>query len=507
MKKIRLISLLLLFALLLGLFSACDDVPSDYEGGGDRIGEGWEGVDFRGQTVKLCISVNQYNEATFPAADIYTKGPDSANSSEVTKEVFARNAKAERDLNVKIEYTTRDLLWSQISEDIRTLVISSAKDSPDVYNNDISGLSRAMTNGYLWNVKNPGEGIKNYFDFARDGWYTEYIKGCTFDQDKYYIFAGDYFIDMIRMAWVIYVNHDIFSANVKKLPAWCQTLDEFYSFIEDGLWDLDSLADIAESVHADSGMLGVTEKEDTVVGLSTNHVLARIIPSSSGVTLYYLDKENGYKPSVLSDLTDFQRVADKYAYLMGAKGVYLTEQTAAGVKENTLHFVGGNVLFATQRLGEMESTALRNFSAAKGLAPLPKWNQNEQEEYHTVIHNQVELGCVLNTAKAYSAASALMQHLNEGSKDVIHTYYEKGLKYKYNDDKNARKMMDIVRECTDDPFSYTIGNRCEDFYTGTTKLQGLQINKNNLISSTYASEKDAYVDCLRQMVDKFKSFE
>ena len=68
-------------------------------------------------------------------------------------------------------------------------------------------------------------------------------------------------------------------------------------------------------------------------------------------------------------------------------------------------------------------------------------------------------------------------------------------------------MMDIVRDCTDDPFSYTIGNRCEDFYTGTTKLQGLQINKNNLISSTYASEKDAYVDCLRQMVDKFKSFE
>jgi hypothetical protein len=155
------------------------------------------------------------------------------------------------------------------------------------------------------------------------------------------------------------------------------------------------------------------------------------------------------------------------------------------------------------RLGEMESAVLRDFYMAKGLVPVPKWDLDEQDEYHTVVHDQAEIGCILNTAQAYSAASALMQYLNEESDKVVYTYYEKGLKYKYNDDANAREMMDIVRAGTDSPFGWQIGVLCQQLYKGTGALHGMWIEESKTCASTFASEKDAYNDCMRQMIEKF----
>ena len=122
--------------------------------------------------------------------------------------------------------------------------------------------------------------------------------------------------------------------------------------------------------------------------------------------------------------------------------------------------------------------------------------------------DQIEVGAILKTARAFSAASALMQYLNENSKDVVHAYYEKGLKYKYNDDKNARAMMDIVRETTDAPFGMQIGLLCQSLYTGTGTLSGMKFLKDHKAwSSVYNSEKDAYVDCLNKMIEKFEKLD
>lgn len=189
---------------------------------------------------------------------------------------------------------------------------------------------------------------------------------------------------------------------------------------------------------------------------------------------------------------------------MSAKGVFMTERSIPGIKDVTNHFAEGNVLFATQRLGEMESDVLRSFGATKGLVPFHKWNASEQDDYHTVVHNQAELACILNSASAFSASSAFMQFLNEESGAVVNAYYEKGLKYKYNDDENARTMMDIVRNSTDNPFSLTIGRLCEELYVGSPKLSGMPIENNTTISSTFNAEKDAYNDCMAKVIQKFK---
>ena len=196
----RFVCILLVFLLLCSALTACNTPGEQEVGPGDRIDGSWEGVNFGGQEVHLCLSANQNPEFTFPAADIYTKGPDKAGSNEVTKEVLARNKRASDDLGISIKYSTTDYYTKQIITEVRAIVQSSAKNSPDVYSNDLYGLSRCMVDGLLWNITDAGEGVKNYFDFSHKGYYLDYMKGCTFDQSKLYIFAGDYFIDMIRMA-------------------------------------------------------------------------------------------------------------------------------------------------------------------------------------------------------------------------------------------------------------------------------------------------------------------
>ena len=470
---------------------------------GDRGEDGsWNSVDFKGQEVRVAISVDADEDAIFPAADIYTMGPDVAGANAVSKEVLARNARAKEALGITVTYIPKDLSCDKIHEDIRTIVQTSARNSPDIYNNDMYGLARAMVDGLLWNVKNPGKDVKSYIDLGAEGWYADFTKGMTFDQNKLYLFAGDYFIDVLRMAWVVYVNNDILTANLEKMPGWCKSIDDFYENVEYGFWDLDALADVAERVFVDSGASGVTEKTDTTVGFAMNEATARIISAASGVTLYYQDEGAGLVPKTLASADTLQQVSNKYKAMTETKGVYYEED----VKSSTTCFLQGNFLFAMGRIGDMESGAMRDFMPSRGIVPVPKWNANEQEDYRTVVDERAEVGCILNTAGAYSAASAFLQFLNEESGNVIYTYYEKALKYKYIDDQNARTMMDLVRESIASPFGFCIGNLCETLYTGMGSLKGLRIEDNATLSSTFASEKDAYKDCLDQMIAKFATF-
>ena len=503
MKATRWISLMLALVFCLGVLASCGKGEEGNNGGGGERGENgsWDSVDFGGQKVKIAISAHQSPECNFPAADIYTKGPDTAGSNEVAKEVLARNSRAASDLGVTIEYTLKNLYYDGAIDDVRAIVQTAATTSPDIYNNDNASLTYSMVDGLLWNVKNPGDDVVNYFNFEAEGWYTEYIKGCTFNQDKYYLFAGDYFIDMIRMAWVIYVNNDLLAENIKKMPNWCKDADTFYDYVMDGFWDMDVLAEMSSAIFTDGagGTSGVTEKTDDIVGFAYNGNSNWAFSAASGINIYYQDKDNNYKPCVIDSIVDYQKVSDKFKNLTDSKGVYWQQE----IKSSTECFLQGNFLFAISRLGEMESTALRDFDAEKGLVPVPKWDADIQEEYYTIIHDQVEIGCILNSAKAFSAASALMQYLNEESKQVVYTYYEKGLKYKYNDDENARNMMDLIRERTDSPFGFQIGDHCEELYTGVGTLTRIYITQNSTLSSTFASQKDAYKDCMQKMIDKF----
>ncbi len=511
----RIICMLLVCSFLLLSLAACAEEETYIDDGGDRVGKSWDGVDFGGSPLKICVSANQDSEVTFPAANIYTKGPDSGiTTDEVQKKVLQRNAKVEQMLNLAVEYTKSDLAYSEVLDDIDRYVRGAAEDAPDIYNNDMYGLNRAMTSGFLWNVKNPGNDkdgnpVKSYFQFEYDGWNYEFMKGCTFDQNKMYILAGDYFLDMIRMAWVIYMNVDMFNANAQALDF--EDINEFYEYVDSGIWDFTYMTDLASIVWKDgtSGTKNVADPKDERVGLAINHVSDWIFQASTGVTPLYQDEN--YNPRVIDNIDTYNRMGEKFRLIQsGIKntsgdpietgtGIYYERE----VLSSTEHFFNGNFLMAVSVLGELESAAMRGADFSKGLVPMPKWSEQEQDEYHTMVHDQTELGAILNNAKSFGRASAYLQAVNEESKDVLYEYYENGLKFKYNDDEGIRMMIDLIYGTIDTPFGMQYGFALE---LVIEKDLGAAI-ADNTVSSTFNSVKDAYAIGLQNALNKFAGLE
>jgi len=513
MKLTKLLSLLLVCVFVLTpVLCSCGGDDGGVDDGGDRGADGsWDGVDFEGSTLSICVSANQDSEVTFPAADIYTKGPDAVTTEEVQKKVLARNERVATMLGLNVEYSTRDLAYSEVLDDISKLVQGAAEDAPDIYNNDMYGLTRAMVAGYLWNVKNPGtdvEGneVKNYFDFTYDGWNYEYMKGMTFDQEKLYILAGDYFLDLVRMAWVLYVNVDMFNENAAALDY--EDVNHFYEYVAAGVWDYEMMRDICRKIWNDNGNeRGKTDKNDSRIGLAINHVSDGIFISATGVTTFYQDEN--YTPRVMADIGTYNLMASELRAIISGNGASNAKmETGDGiyyeqlVLSSTEYFFDGNFLFAMSVLGELESPAMRDVTFQKGLVPLPKWDEQRQERYHTMAHDQAELGAILNNAKSFGRASAYMQAVNEESKDVLHEYYEKGLKFKYSEDKGIRTMIDLVYNTIDSPFGMQLSSLITANASQT--LVGMaSAATDNKVASTFGSEKQAYDSALSATLESF----
>ena len=517
MKLKQALALLLALLFLLPCFTACNDDGEFIDDGGDRVGDSWDGVDFGGETVKVCVSANQDYEVTFPACDIYTKGPDAVTTDEVQKKVLARNKQVADMLNLTVSYTTTDLDYNEVLENIEQLVRGASEDAPDVYNNDLYGITRALPSGYFWNVKNPGEDakgntVKSYFDFSYDGWNEKFMKGLTYDQNKLYILAGDYFLDMIRMAWVFYVNVDIFNANGASLGY--GDINAFYEYVASGIWDYDALTYICKRVWKDDGKTRDTvDTEDSQIGLAINHMSDWIFTSSSGVSTFYQD-ENG-APKMIDNIDTFTLMSNALRTIMAGSGdTDTTTTTGAGiyfkheVLSSTEQFFDGNVLFAASVLGELESGVMRDVNFKKGLVPFPKWNEQRQDEYHTMVHDQTELGVILTNATSFGKASAFMQAVNEGSKDVLHEYYERGLKFKYSEDKGIRSMIDLVYNTIDNPFAMHTAPLMSIYVNnGSIKHTWAGLNTVALteeVSSTWGSEQVAYANALKKIIEDFE---
>ena len=505
MKLKRLICLVLVLSFCLVPLWSCNDGSSDDTDGGGLNDDGsvnWDEVDFKGTTVKFAISAAQDKEVTFGPANVYLQGPDSVSTDEVLKKVVARNAKIESDLNIKVEYTTTDLTYDKVLEDIQMKVQGSSSDAPDLYNNDMYGLNRAIIPGYLMNVLNPtdakGELQSSYFDFNYEGWNFDFMKGATFDSSKVYILAGDYYLDMIRMAWVLYVNKTMFNQNAAALGA--DSANTFYRYVLSGIWDYEMLTDMCDSVWQDNGPTkDKADKEDGRVGLAISHITDWIFPASTGLTPFYIDEDG--RATVIDGIDEYSRMGNAFRDIYRSSGtgdgIYWQQE----VLSSTECFMKGNFLFAQSVLGELESDELRNVTFEKGLVPFPKYDRNRQEKYHTMVHDQTELGAILVTTTSFARTSAFMQYANEQSADVVTEYYELSLKFKYNEDASIRSMIDLVYNSIDVPFGMQFEKIILEYGNGQTPLyEGIFYGS---LSNKFDSNKEAYKVALDKALAEF----
>ncbi len=516
---------LLTFVLACLMFSACLVSCGGGDGGnvdgGELVDGNWAGLDFGDATLRISVSVNDPEQVTFKNAGLYTKGPDKATTETVQKKVLARNKKVADDMNMKVEFQPTDWAVDEVLEHVDRLVTGAADDAPDIYNNDILPLSSAMLNGYLLNAADPGTDkkgnpIRTYFDFNKECWYGEYMKGATLDADKLYLLVGDYNIDIIRFAWVFFVNKDLWDgAYAQTEYGTYENMCEYIADTED--WFYDDVIALAALGHRDSttGTMDKTDKTDDQIGLCINSVAPRIFVWGSGVSVYEWTK-NGKAcapgegtPSLIpiTDITPLVSLGNKYTELYNAKGVLAN---GIAVKDSTTMFMDGKIIMSMAELGEMESEEMRNTKFARGILPFPRYKREYTDGLNTVVHDQAEVTAILNTAESFSMASAYMQYINEQSVEILDTYYEEVLKFKYNESKGAREMIDMVHGSINSPFdsvmSIQLYNRAigDNIHFWSSFQNDAVMNRASTFSSTYGSMRGTLHTMLTTMLKDFE---
>jgi hypothetical protein len=334
------------------------------------------------------------------------------------------------------------------------------------------------------------------------------MQGASMTADKRYILASDYFIDIIRYAFVLYVNRDMFD---EIMQGRFLTVNDLYQYVLEGTWDYFMLEDYMETAHRDTVNPGETDEEDERKGLVGSHHIEQVFPWTSGVSLLEWDGEiYNSNPSVIENNGDMLTLVDGVVSLMNTSGfIYVGNDI---LKATTL-FLDGTYLFAMSMMGEMESEQVRDSGVNKGILPIPKFDLALQEDYNTLVHNQADIACILNNARHFSAATAYLQLASEKSVSIMKEYYDKSLKLKYNEDKDTQMMIDLIHRSVGSPFeSILVRSIFKGDYIPGAPYRGTHLfdlilaaveSRKNSFSSDYAAGYDGWCNNLEALIAVF----
>ena len=286
--------------------------------------------------------------------------------------VFERNLAVSDRLNVKFEYTETDYNWDQVAPNIRRIV-QSGDDAFELIVNDQRGLGLLAAEKMFHNVQN-----SKYFDFDKAGWWYDYMRDLTIGNDRLYLLVGDYFIDVLCKAHVMYYNRDMFK-DIYGDP------DELYKAVNDGKWTYDLLVTYIKDAYFDVN--GDTKKDkDDRFGMIIAGVGGSIFPYEYAGEPDFISRDDNGIPSITikNDRSDklYQKIYE----------VFYNDATFTDYQENTQEFLNkfkgnGSLFISTVRIGDFG--LLRDMESEIGILPYPKLDE-EQSKYHTTVHDTAE---------------------------------------------------------------------------------------------------------------------
>ena len=239
----------------------------------------------------------------------------------------------------------------------------------------------------------------------------------------------------------------------------------------------------------------MADDKDEQIGMVLNSVAERLFTWTNGLSIVDFSES---VPKINRDSRALSHFSSAFTTLYNTSGIYhikASTGTASGIRMATQCFMNNTSLFCTAQLGELESEELRQAPFRKGLVPLPKFSLTEQEEYYTLVHDQAEVGVILNNTSVFPAVSAYLQYINEQSTAVLEEYYENSLKFKYTDDKETRVMIDLVHDRVSSPVdSLLVRLICSIYSDAKKEIYSYVLDDAQNQSASFASNYDACVD-------------
>ena len=352
----------------------------------------------------------------------------------VNDALYKRDRRVEERINVKINNVSIPGNWN-VQEEFRKTVMSSvqAKDGAyDVVTGLYSIVPSLIYDGYMTDMME-----LDYFDFDKPWWMKGFKDECAIDGKLFWV-SGDISLLSIESIWCTAYNKNLLAE---------LNIEDPVDVIYNGGWTIDYLTESIKNAYADKN--GNSEVDDDDQFGYTVQDGPELMPYADGcgIKLTTMDEDNYPQLSINTEkAADF--VTKMVDFLWKNKNV----KFGLGLKP----FTEGRVCFQMSQFGRAK-TYTKEMDDAFGFAPLPKWDE-EQENYISSVCDSLQLFGILSVCDHMDAVAAAMEAMaSESYRRVSPVYYEEALKIKYSKTDDAGKMFDLIRSSLTVNFGFVYG--------------------------------------------------
>ncbi len=413
---------------------------------------------------------------------------EDVNGEPINDAVYERNKAVEQRLNIKIANVFEDNMDGYV---IVNRVDTAVKAGTNEY--DVLGAACYITlgqsiNGTFANLRNSA-----YLDFDQP-WWSQGLNDATHYKELQHVIAGSMLLSIYRFAYATVFNQKIFDDAGQPY---------LYEYVDNGTWTLDKQISLTPIFHRDNGN-GVADEQGDVYGfLSTQHISVDPYWASCEVDILQFNEDGDFE--LVFDSGKLFEVADKVLDLYyGTDGASYIVDTIAwdGHMDKCRDlFADGRAAMATVRVMGLEAENIRSMTDKFGIVPMPKFSE-EQEEYHSMLHDQFTVISIPNTVvdDRLDMVGAVLEALSSTAYKIVKpVYYEETLRTKIAQDPQSSIMMELVINSltTDSGIFYT------DALGGfQNAFRDIVAKKTNTVVSTYKASVKSVNNKLRAVTRK-----
>lgn len=478
------ISVCLLLAMMLSVFSGCSDAPAEDPASDDAASPTasaeTEAVETEEETMYLPDDLPE--DLTYNGTTVTTfgwSGPslvefyvEEQNGEVVNDAIFARNLAVEERLDIALEYHLEPGAYDQRNTWVSA--ISSSITAGDGAYDISAGYSMAgaslATKGMCLNLTD-----LDYLDFDKPWWPSSLLDEATCG-GKLYFCSGDISTYMIYYLYGVYFNQNLLTE---------YDLENPYDLVQSGTWTLDKMSEMASGIYIDLNGDGQQGFEDRL-GYITYSIYVDPFFFSSG--LHTTEKDENDIPYVSADFggEKAHSLVEKLVAFVSAEGS-LVGNGADQIDPSYNVFKEGRALFTSHELS-FAVNHLRDVEFTYGIVPYPKYD-DAQENYVTITSFPYTLYGVPMDAKDPNMSAAVLECMaSESYRTVSPALFENAFKVKYSQDAQSSLMYDLIRSTVSFDFGRVFNNDLNGL-TYSLFRNAIVTKDTNWASTTKSNEK------------------
>ncbi len=449
-KLVRVLSLLLVLAVFAVLFTACkkqsdtpvetmEDTTATIEvSATDEWGQKYyddvvpESLNYKGAKVNILMRGDVGNED----ARHYEWLTDTLDGGDaLSQAIWFRNLEIEEELNVELNFITRD------RDAMDQMIINSALGDGDGIDIISHYHYYATSLSNLACYKNFVNKDFTYLHLENPYWNQNFINYAEWN-DRLFVLQGDMNISTYMTTFVMFFQKNL-------LRDMCDMeSSELYEKVLDGGWTIDELITLCTDTATLDSVDGYSDGD---VYAFTSHYEVHAydgLLAAFDIDLTTTDENGNHKLLGSTAQRKLQAAADKLVNFYRSDDVYLVGRNDKNYTQPVAAFKLNRSVFCSAGLGDYKHLSEME-TDSWGLLPMPKYDEKQENYYAGVQDSHNTVAAMYGGTKDYEMISAVLElFASKSYSSVRPTLFNRVLKGQKLQDVQSTKVFDIIMDST-----------------------------------------------------------